>query len=71
MAGITLASAQAELDFWIIEARKLKSFTHEGRAASRHSLAEIQKWIEFWERRVQSLSRGGAPSSRRLVLTDV
>lgn len=60
MAGITLAQAEAKLALWMEADDRLangQSYSIGGRSLSR---AETQEKIDYWERKVKKLSRGGA-----------
>ncbi len=62
MAGITLAHAQAQLDLWLDRLSKVgvtKSYEINGRSQTRFSLTEIQGQVDYWDRQVRRLSRGG------------
>lgn len=62
MAGITLAQAEAKLTLWMAAddaVAKGQSYTIGGRALSRADAAEIRANIDYWEAKVQRLSRGG------------
>jgi hypothetical protein len=59
MAGITLAQAEASLARWLAADEALatgQSYSISGRSLTR---AETLKHIEYWEAKVQKLSRGG------------
>ncbi len=62
MAGITLAQAEAKLTLWM-EAddavAKGQSYTIGGRSLSRANAAEIRSNIDYWEAKIQRLTRGG------------
>lgn len=65
MAGITLAQAQTNLDAWLAASaavatnQSYRIVTPGGvdRQLTRANAAEIRQMIEFWEAKVQSLSR--------------
>ncbi len=64
MAGITLAQAEAKLALWIEADDKLargQSYTIAGRTLSR---IDTQEKIEYWEKKVKRLSRGGIRTGR-------
>mgnify|MGYP000143711218 FL=1 len=66
MGGITLAQAEAKLTLWMDAEDKVaagQSYSIAGRQLSRASLGEIRTQIEFWERKVNRLSKtgGGMP----------
>lgn len=63
MAGITLDQAQAQLDAWIAANTAVaagQSYSIGGRSLTRVNAAEIINQIEFWERKVNQLSRSSA-----------
>ena len=62
MAGITLAQAQAQLTTWLAADTAVASgqaYTIGGRSLSRANAKEIRENIQFWDSKVQKLSRGG------------
>lgn len=62
MAGITQAQAQAQLDAYLaasLAVSKGQAYTIDGRSLSRANAAEIRAAIEFWDRQVKRLARGG------------
>jgi len=62
MTGITLADAQAHLDEWLaadLAVAKGQAYSIGGRSLSRADAATIRENIEFWDRQVKRLSRGG------------
>ena len=62
MAGITLVQAQAQLDAYLAAETAVlagQAYTIAGRSLSRADLAKIQAGIKIWNRRVQTLTRGG------------
>ena len=61
MAGLTLADAQARLAAWLAAddaVSKGQSYNLAGRSLTRVNAREIQNNIEFWDRKVQTLTRG-------------
>ncbi len=56
-AGITLAQAQAQLDFWLAESLK-HSHSVSGRSVSR-DYKQIQDNIKYWDSMVKRLTNGG------------
>lgn len=78
MAGITLATAQSELDRWI----SLQSEVTPERSISvddgnggqmvvtYHDLDRIERMIDFWDRKVRMLSRGSGVGVSRMVVND-
>ena len=66
MAGITLAQAEAKLATWmapldtIAVGQSYSIATGTGsRSVNRADLAEAQKQVEYWDRQVKRLTRGG------------
>lgn len=68
MAGLTLAQAEAQLATWIAastavgergQAYAINSPGGGGRTLTRANLREIRDQVEFWDRQVKRLSRGG------------
>ena len=62
MAGITLEQAQAKLDTWLKAEDAVatsQSYNMAGQTLTRANLKEIRETIDYWERKVQRLSRGG------------
>lgn len=62
MAGITLAQAEAKLATWLAAEDKVaegQSYTINGRALTRADLGMIRETIDYWDKKVQRLSRGG------------
>lgn len=63
MAGITLEQAQAKLDGWIKAEEELQVSQSyrlpDGRQVTKADLGEIGRRIEYWNRMVIRLSRGG------------
>ena len=62
MAGITQAQAQAHLDEWLtadLAVSKGQAYSIGGRSLSRADADTIRSNIEFWDRQVKRLSRGG------------
>lgn len=62
MAGITLAQAEAKLALWLTADDKVSKGQHyiiDGQQVTRAHAAEITRKIEFWDRQVKRLSRGG------------
>ena len=67
MAGITLAQAESHLSTWLTAEEAVasgQSYSHNGRALTMADLGQIREQIDFWDRRVKRLSRGGASVSR-------
>jgi len=62
MAGIALAQAEAKLAMWLAAEDAVansQSYTMGSRSMTRANLREIRETLDYWERRVQRLSRGG------------
>lgn len=62
MAGITLAQAEARLTSWLEADEAVasgQSYTIAGRSLTRADAEEIRKNIQFWDRKVKELDRGG------------
>jgi len=62
MVGITLSQAQAKLTLWMAADDAVSTgqdYSIAGRKLARADSAEIRNNIEFWERKVKRLTRGG------------
>lgn len=62
MAGITLAQAEAKLSTWMDAEDKVasgQSYSISGRSLTRADLGAIRETIDYWDRKVQGLTRGG------------
>lgn len=62
MAGITLAQASAQLTAWIAASTAVaegQSYSIAGRSLTRANSREIRENIEYWDAKVQVLTRGG------------
>jgi len=62
MAGITLAQAETHLSTWLTAdeaVAKGQSFSISGKTYTRADAQVIRENIEFWDRYVKRLSRGG------------
>lgn len=73
MAGITLTQAQENLDKWMTIAAGLSealTVKHEGVLHTRDNLDSITKMIDYWEKKVNRLSRGSGISVQRIVICD-
>jgi len=73
MAGLDLATAQAHLDQWIaadLAVATGQSYTIGGRSLTRANAAEIRRNIDYWNRWVQRLSKGGGMTVRLGVPND-
>lgn len=63
MAGITIAQAQAQLALWIAADTAVasgQSYSIGGRSLTRANAAEITNKIEFWENKLNMLSRSSS-----------
>jgi len=63
MAGITAEQAQARLDAWLeadAAVSQSQSYSIAGRSLTRANAAEIRNNIDYWQRKVSQLSRGGS-----------
>jgi len=74
MSGTTLATAQAHLTAW--EAADLavatgQSYSIGSRSLTRANAAEIRANIDYWNRKVEALSRGGSGGMRVRGVTPV
>ena len=62
MAGITLAQAEAKLATWLAAEDKVaagQEYSVSGRSLKRADLGMIRETIEYWDTKVQRLTRGG------------
>ena len=62
MAGITLEQAESKLSTWLDAEDAVaasQSYSISGRMLTRANLKEIRETIDYWERKVHKLSRGG------------
>jgi hypothetical protein len=71
MAGISLATAQAQLDLWLaadiaVAAGQAYEVAYDGRSKklTRVDAAEIRNRIDYWDRKVRQLS--GTAAGRRV-----
>lgn len=63
MAGITLQTAQAQLELWIEADQRVsrnQSYSIAGRDYTRADAAAITAKIEFWDRKVRELTATAA-----------
>lgn len=63
MAGITLESAQAQLDLWLAADAAVasgQSYSIGGRSLTRANAAEITNKIDYWNGWVQKLARSSS-----------
>lgn len=73
MAGIDLATAEANLQRWIdaqAEVSLNRTVTIGDRTVSQHDLGAIESMIEFWNRQCKALSRGSGVSVQRMTVND-
>lgn len=71
MAGITLAQAEAQLTAWLAASTAVannQSYSIAGRSLTRANATEIREQIEFWEAKVQKLSRTRTSRTRYTVM---
>ena len=62
MAGITQAQAEAKLTTWLDAEDACatgQSYEISGRILTRANLKEIAERVEYWDRKVKRMSRGG------------
>ncbi len=62
MAGITLAQAETNLANWLAASTAVansQSYSIAGRTLTRTNAAEIREQLDYWDRKVKQLSRGG------------
>lgn len=60
MVAISLATAQAQLTLWVAASEaisKNQSYSINGRSLSRADAADVLKMIDYWEAKVDKLSR--------------
>lgn len=65
MAGITLAQAEAKLATWLEAEDKVasgQSYSIGGRSLTRADARLIGERVEYWDRKVKSLSNVGGPT---------
>ena len=63
MPAISLAQAEAQLAAWLDASLKVasnQSYEIDGRRLTRADAGEIRNQIDYWDRKVKSLTRGGA-----------
>lgn len=73
MAGIDLATAQAQLDKWITAqagVSPVRSIEVDGESISYHDTDRIERMIEYWNRWVLRLSRGSGISAQQMIVND-
>lgn len=67
MAGVDLATAQTRLEMWLAAeeavATRGQNYSIAGRSLGRADLSEIRKSIDYWQGRVDTLTR--STSGRR------
>jgi len=59
MAGITLEQAQAKLDFYLSALDKIilkQKVEIDGESLTRANLADVQAGIDYWDKKVKTLS---------------
>ncbi len=74
MAGITLANAEAQLALWLAADAAVatgQSYTIGSRSLTRANAREITAKIEYWDGKVNALSRGGSGGMRVRGVTPV
>jgi len=74
MAGITLQTAQTQLDLWLAASAAVaagQSYTIGNRTLTRVNAEHILKYIDYWQRKVDSLSDGGISGIRIRGITPV
>ncbi|MFK5951775.1 MAG: DUF6148 family protein [Desulfobacterium sp.] len=62
MAGITLSQAEAKLTTWMAAEDAVatsQAYSIGARQLTRANLKEIRETIDYWEQKVNRLSRGG------------
>lgn len=62
MAGITQAEAESQLTVWLAASTAVasgQSYSIAGRSLNRANAREIRENIEFWDRQVKRITRGG------------
>lgn len=62
MAGITLPQSESQLSAWLaadLAVASGQSYSIAGRSVTRADASEIRENIQFWDRQVKRLSRGG------------
>lgn len=67
MAGITLAQAEAQLSLWLAASEKVaakQSYSINGRSLTLADASEIRAQIDYWEGKVQKLSRAASGRGR-------
>ena len=67
MAGITLETAQKQLDLWIVAEEKVthgQSYQIGNRSLTYADLTQIGKRIEYWSNKVAELSRAKTGRNR-------
>lgn len=67
MAGINLEQAQAQLDAWLqasLAVANGQAYEIAGRKLTRVNAEHIDRMIDFWNNKVQSLSQSGRGGGR-------
>jgi len=70
--AISLTEAREQLDAWLAASKAVasnQSYSINGRSLTRADAGEIQSQIEFWEKRVLTLSQFSKPIRRIVVGT--
>lgn len=73
MAGITLEIALAKLDLWLAAHDAIasgQSYTIDNRSLTRANLRDVLDTIDFWQAKVDQLSRNRKIVARSLVARD-
>lgn len=71
MAGITLAQAEAKLALWMEADERVSRSQYymlDGKQLTRANAEQIRSNIEYWDRQVKRLSRGGMKIQRGVPL---
>lgn len=73
MPAITLVQAQKHLDEWLkadLAVSQGQSYTIKDRTLTRVNAKEIRASIDYWQQKVNSISRGGGMRIRQAVIRD-
>lgn len=71
MAGITLAQAQAQLEAWLAASLAVssnQSYSIAGRSLTRVNASEIRDQINFWQSKVNIITRNNSGRRRTRYL---
>lgn len=64
MAGITQATAEAQLQLWLNALQRIaedgQSVTIGERSYSEAQLAQVQQQVDYWDEKCKTLARGGS-----------